>query len=722
MLKPSQKRLVSVIIAAVAASLLLGGCALPGAFWQRENKKPLPETLRLPSIFSDHCVIQAGVPIRVWGWDRPGQSIEVKLQGTSHTKTGDSLAQDVCWKTGYSASYSGAATAGPDGRWQVELGPVAEGYPFEMRVEGSCVRTVRDMAVGEVWLCSGQSNMVWPLDLSTEGLREAAKANDPLMRVYRVRMLGALAPSEDAIGQWHVVDRETAQGMSAAAYYFGRDLRKSCDAPVGLVQSAFGGSRIEAWIPRTDLMRLPRSAMYSYQCADAISPQKYTESRKKYERDILSWMSRSLKTPPYPVGEKAGWAQRDFDESIWPAMHVPGAWEYQDLNMDGVVWFRRRFDLPEQWDMHPLLLSLGAVDDMDTVWVNGFKVGGIGPETEASWDYPRRYVVPAAAVHPGENVLAVRVTDLSGNGGMWGMDSQFFISPEDAASSAGVQLAGSWRWAVEGWWGSDNGPAPAAPENPWGRKDMPSYLYNGMIAPLAPFAMRGVIWYQGESNALESSLYPELMETMIGSWRAAWKKAGQADADQMPFLYSQLAPFGGAFDAHRPIGAMLREAQVKTLERVPRAAMVSIMDLGDCADIHPKRKEGVGERLALAARALAYGEKVEWSGPMYREMRVEQGRALLGFDHVADGLRAEPPDAPLKGFWVAGADRVFFPARAEIRGNRISVCAPEVETPAAVRFGWADCPDTNLFNSEGLSASSFRTDNWDDALMIPLSQ
>ena len=471
------------------------------------------------SLFSDGAVLQQGVAVPVWGTAKDGEQVTVKLQEQTVT------------------------TTAKDGRWLVRLKPLQPGGPLTLTVAGESNSVViSNVLVGEVWLCSGQSNMAFQLALAANGAEAVAAARDPQLRLFTVPFNPMDTPGTNAQASWAESSPETAGGFSAVAWFFGRDLRKALRVPVGLITSAVGGTPAEAWTSRATLEGDPELKG---------TLERYADSIKKYD--------------PAEAAAKHKRALEHYEAAVVKA-----------------------------------------------------KAAGKQPPT-----------------------------------------------------------------------------APLPPEDPRHNFRRPCCLYNGMIVPLQPYAIAGAIWYQGESNAAYPAEYSKLFPAMIQNWRQVW---GQGE---FPFLFVQIAP-------HKAMPPEIREAQLLSWQQVPRSAMAVITDVGNELDIHPTQKEPVGARLALAARAIAYGEKIPYSGPVYDSMKVEGNRVVLSFTHTGSGLMAKGGD--LKGFAIAGANGHFTNATATIEGDKVAVSSPAVVKPDAVRYGWANTPDVNLFNKEGLPATPFRTD------------
>lgn len=615
------------------------------------------------SLFCDHAVLQQGRPIPVWGTADEGEVVTVTMAGRS------------------------ASTVARNRRWSVQLPALPAGGPHVLTIAGRNRIELTDVLIGEVWVCGGQSNMERQLGLR-EGQQpidnwqaEAASADFPLIRHFGVGQRLALEPQSQVGGKWVVCTPQTVPDFTAVGFFFARALHVARGTPIGLIHSSWGGTPAEAWTSREGVRLIPE-LRETLARLDAFARDP-ASARADYERDLARWFSEN---DPGSRGTPS-WSADEFDASAWPSMSLPAAWETAGLaEFDGVVWFRREIEVPSSWDGRDVELHLGAIDDLDSTWVNGRLVG-----RTTGWNTPRLYRLPAGTLKPGRNVVAVRVLDTGGGGGLWGDGHEMRLVQSDDPTRS-IPLEGAWRYRSSAAFRD----LPPPPADVAGTPGTPTVLYNGMIAPLQPYAIRGVIWYQGEANAPQARLYRRIFPNLVADWRHAW---GQGD---FPFLYVQIAPF-------HEMPPEIREAQRLSLTTIPNSAMAVTIDVGDANDIHPTDKKPVGERLALAARAITYGEKIEYSGPMFESLQIAGQRAVLKFAHVGGGLVAK--EGELKGFTVAGADKVFHPARAAITGDTIEVVSDAVPAPTAVRYAWANVPEGNLFNRAGLPASPFATDS-----------
>ena len=632
--------------------------------------------VRLPAIISDNMVLQQGMKVRIWGNANAGESVTVNFDKKSASTVADAL-----------------------GRWQVSIGPLNAGGPAELRVNSL---TIKNVLVGEVWLCSGQSNMEWPLINTVGGAETVAQANHPEIRLFTVEHHTSETPLNDVEGHWVVTTPEDAAHFSAVGYFFGRELYQRLKLPIGLINTSWGGTPAEAWTSHDALASSPelKPILDRYQNSLNALPQ----TKEAYARALAQWEEKNLYLDAGNKGEALGYADPKSSTTDWPKMDLPKQFETAGLLIDGAVWFRKEVDLPESWSGKDLVLKLTPIDDQDITYFNGTKVGATGRETPNSYMVPRKYVVPGSLVHAGRNVIAVRVFDSAGEGG-FSRGGAMTIGPAAAnGDSQEVSLRGVWDYKVE---------LALEPKHPdWGTRpeavgvsnqNNPSVLYNAMIAPLVLFSIRGAIWYQGESNAGRAYQYRTLFPLMIRNWRSAW-------GHEFPFYFVQLANWhANKAEPDESDWAELREAQAMTL-REPQTGMAVTIDIGDENDIHPRNKLDVGRRLAAWALAGTYGQPVVPSGPLFDRFKIEGNQVRLRFKHGA-GLKTSD-GGPLKGFAIAGEDRRFVWADARIDGDTVIVSSPMVQKPAAVRYGWADNPIANLYNKAGLPASPFRTDDW----------
>lgn len=634
-------------------------------------------TVRLPALVGSHMVLQRDKPLPLWGWAAPGEKVSVTFQNKT-----------------YAAPPPDAA-----GRWQVTLPATPAGGPYTITVQGQNTLVLDDVLVGDVWLASGQSNMEMPVKAGpksnfkpvTNAGQEIAAANFPTLRYFPVNLALAYHPEPEAASKgWLVCSPATVAGFSAVAYFFGRELMQRYQVPIGLISSRWGGTAAEAWTSAEGLRPLPD---FQAQVADiAHRTTRLADEGEAFRQRQQAALNAQKFDKGYPPGGQP-WSAADFDARAWPEMTLPGYWETVPAlkKYDGVVWFRKEIDLPAAAAGQPLSLSLGMIDDADSTWFNGVKVG-----STAGYNQERRYPVPAALVRAGRNVVVVRVVDQGGNGGIAGTPATLGLT----GAGITVPLAGTWRYQV----GLDPKDWPVSPF-PAGPQNTPTVLFNAMIAPLIPYALKGVIWYQGESNTGRAAQYRTLFPALISDWRRHWGAPG------LPFLFVQLANFKAAAPQPGPSAwAELREAQAQTLA-LPRTGMATAIDLGEANDIHPTNKQDVGHRLALVARRTVYGEKtLVASGPTYARMQPEGAAVRLKFTNVGAGLVAKTDT--LRGFAVAGADQQFHWATARLVGNEVVVQSPEVPAPLAVRYAWADNPAATLYNKDGLPAPPFRTDTW----------
>lgn len=623
---------------------------------------PVSAKVRLPRLISDGMVLQRDTPLYLWGWADPGEGVTLAFAGRSFVTTADQ-----------------------QGRWQLTLPPQPAGGPFAMEITAGDRIVLNEIYTGDVWICSGQSNMALPMERVKERYSEViAQAENPAIRHFFVPMVYDFShPQSDLpAGRWEAASPQNVLNFTATGYFFARELFNRYHVPIGLINASVGGSPAEAWMSAEGLAAFPDHLAAARQCAD----QAYLNGIREQEQRLNDRWYATLQQRDQGFTGARPWSDPRYDAAAWPVMTLPGFWADAGLGpINGVVWFRREFTWPDSLAGRPAKLYLGRIVDSDSVYLNGRFVG------TTSYQYPpRRYSVPTGVLQAGSNTLVVRVVNKIGRGG--------FVTDKPYELVVGgttLDLKGVWRYQVGA---VMEQPLPDPTFFQW----KPLGLFNGMIAPLLPFAIKGVIWYQGEANSSRPQEYRRLFPALIADWRQ------HGHQGTFPFLYVQLPNFMEARpEPSESLWAEFREAQRASLT-VDRTGMAVAIDIGEWNDIHPLNKSEVGRRLALAARKVAYGEKkLAWSGPIYRSMKIRGSRIVLYFDHAEGGLQTRDGAAP-GAFAIAGADGRYHWARAEIRGDKVVVWNDTLTRPVAVRYAWADNPaEANLCNAAGLPASPF---------------
>ena len=624
--------------------------------------------VRLPRLVSSGMVLQRDAPVRIWGWAKAGEAVTVAFQGKTYR-----------------------ATTGPDGQWRVQLPALKAGGPYELKIDATNHLVLKDILLGDVWFCAGQSNMELPMRRVRDKYpQEVATANNPRIRQFDVPMrYDFRGPKADvAGGSWVSLTPETVLGFSAVGYFFAKEINAKYQVPVGLIKVAVGGSPAEAWLSADALRQFPK---YEQQAAPYRDSAAVAGIKQRESAGVSDWYKRLHQADQGEAPGQPKWSSPSYDASAWPTMSVPGYWADQTpLGMvNGVLWFRKEVEVPASMAGQPGRLELGTLVDADSTYINGQLVG-----TTAYQYPPRKYDFGPSVLKAGKNVITVRLISNGGRGG--------FTKEKTYQLTAGGQaldLRGPWQYKL----GATTPPTPGTTTFQY----QPGGLYNGLVAPALPYALKGVLWYQGESNVGRPADYYALTSTLVQDWRTHFQQPN------LPFLYVQLANINAAKkEPSESNQAMVRDAQRRLLA-LPRTGMAVIHDVGEWNDIHPLDKQTVGHRLALAAEKVAYGDaKVVASGPLYQALKITGNQATLTFASVGTGLVAKG-GGPLAGFTIAGADHKFVPAQARIEGNKILVTSDQVAAPVAVRYAWADNPEgANLSNQEGLPASTFRTDDF----------
>lgn len=631
----------------------------------------------LPALFTDNMVLQQKTNVAVWGKAAPGKTVQIS-------------------NTWGPKRYS--VKAGPNGDWKVMVATPAYGGPYQLSISDGEELNLKNVLIGEVWLCSGQSNMEMPLagwGKIKDYQKEIEAAKYPNIRLLQVEHTTSNTEVQDAAisnGGWMVCNPQNVAEFSSVAYFFAKTIYEKKGVPIGLIHTSWGGTIAEAWTSAATLQQMPDFAAATAQ----IKAYNQDKEGVTYNNQLAAWQKLTSTKDAGQKDGKALWAAAGLDESSWKNMSLPTAWEQAGLpDLDGVVWFRKKITIPASLEGKELKLNLGTIDDNDITFFNDEKIG----ETEG-FNIPRSYTIPANQVKAGTAVITVRVFDGIGGGGIYGDKSILSLS---SSSGERITLDGDWKYKV----GLNLKDIPAAPPSNNG-PNRPTVLYNKMINPFIQFAIRGVIWYQGESNEERGYQYRTLFPALIKDWRKKW------NIGNFPFYFVQLANYKKTEE--QPIAsnwAEVRDAQLGALA-LENTGMAVAIDIGEAGDIHPKNKQEVGRRLALIALAKNYGESTAYSGPVFQSQQVEGKAVKLTFKFAEGGLKTKD-GAALTGFAIAGADQKFHWATAVIKGNQVMVSSPDVPNPVAVRYAWANNPVCNLYNEAGLPASPFRTDHWKDS-------
>jgi len=613
----------------------------------------------LHAMFQDHAVVQRGQPVRVWGTAQPGETVKVELAGKRAN-----------------------ARAGDDGRWDAQLPALKAGGPYTLTASAGTQRqVVQDVLVGDVWLCSGQSNMELQVWRTLDARAEIAGADNDRIRLFTVPQVAEVVPAATFSQpvQWQPVNSDSVRDFSAACYYFARELQKTVDVPMGLVNAAWGGSRIQAWIGGEALRKL---GGYDAEL-DVLA--RYAQDPVAAVGDWGQLWQRWWSSAPGVAAGDQPWAEGAPMGDWRDAPAQLGAWERWGVPelaaFDGMVWYRTTIELTAAQAAQDAVLAMGPSDEIDMTWVNG---RGVGSTYGAGGG--REYRLPAGLLHAGTNTVVVNVLDTYRDGGLAGPASAHALHFADGSQAP---LDGGWKYRVV------PPEAGTPPRAPWQSAAGLSTLYNGMIAPLGSFGLRGALWYQGESNTFEHARYADLLRALRGDWRGRFG-AG------LPLLLVQLPNYGKPATAPGESDwAAMREAQRQVAAEDPRTGMAVAIDLGERNDIHPSNKQELGRRLARAARHLVYGEKLAPAGPVPVSVGRNGDAVVVTFGDVTDGLVAYGADGPI-GFEVCGADAgSCHYAGAEIWNNRVTLRAPAAHAATRVRYCWADSPVCTLYDSNG---------------------
>ena len=625
--------------------------------------------VRLPQLISDGMVLQRDAKINLWGWSSPDEKIIIKFVRKKYV-----------------------TTAGADGKWNVTLPALKTGGPYDMDISASNHIIIHDILIGDVWFCSGQSNMVLPMERVKEKYPdEVANSNYPNIRNFFVPTLADINKVHDDLppGKWMSANPQNVLAFSAASYFFAKKIYNKYHVPIGIINSSVGGPPIEAWISEDGLKAFPQAVKRIAQFKDTAfinQIARATSIKNKENSKPAPVIDKGLTSPKT-------WYDTSYIANGWHHFWLPGYWEDQGVHgLNGIVWFRKEINIPASMTGKVAKLFMGRIVDADQTYVNGVFVGNI------TYQYPpRRYELPANLLKTGKNIIVIRVINNSGKGGFV-PDRAYYLT----AGGQNIDLRGDWQYKVSNVF---------TPEQNLDEKDNfsaqnePASLYNAMIAPAIQYTIKGILWYQGEGNTSRPKEYAQLLPALIADWRSKWHQG------DIPFIYAQLPNFMEVqYSPSESRWAELREAQLKTLS-VPNTAMAVTIDAGEWNDLHPLDKKDVGERLALGAEKLAYGDtKLVSSGPLYQSAKIDGNKIVITFNNIGGGLIAKD-GGELSQFAIAGADKKYIWANARIEGDHVIVWSDQLSQPLYVRYAWANNPDgANLYNREGLPASPFTTD------------
>lgn len=621
--------------------------------------------VKLPALVRDSMILQRDKPVNIWGWAAANENVTVRFNGKQYR-----------------------ARADKGGNWSVTLPPLKAGGPYNMEIRGKNTIRLKEILFGDVWLCSGQSNMVHQLNIhDVTYAQDIATANYPMIRQFWIPTLTNMRQPEKDLpeGYWVPAVGEAVRPFSAVAFFFSKKLHEAHQIPVGIINASVGGTPIQAWISEEGLKEFPSAV-------EAIARNRDTAALNRSRRRVPENRNNTL--PPEDAGMTGSlkWFEPAYAPKGWRNIAVPGYWEDQGVrDLNGIVWYRKEIDIPASMTGKAAKVFLGRIVDADELYINGTRVGSTG------YQYPqRRYSVPAGVLKEGRNLFVVRVTNNGGKGGFVPDKPYCIFSGTDT-----IPLYGYWQYKVGAVFRPSQGGFGGGGVN---AQNQPSALYNAMVAPTVPYTIKGICWYQGESDSGQPAMYAKWQKAIIKDWRV------QRNDTTLPFLYVQL-PGYMEYDylPSESNWASMREAQTNALE-LPNTGMAVAIDLGEWNDIHPDNKKDVGERLALAAEKIAYGKELVYSGPMFRSARIEGDKIRIGFNHTGSGLTTSDGEAPAE-FAIAGADKKFVWAKARIEGEEVVVWSPEIKEPKYVRYAWADNPvNPSLINKEGLPAAPFRTD------------
>ncbi len=657
-----------------------------------------PSGIALPSILNNNMVLQQNSTVTIWGKSGPYVKVKINADWGQNAKT----------------------KSDETGNWKTKIKTPAAGGPYQISISSADTNIVlTNVMVGEVWLCSGQSNMEMPMggfsrfEQITNGPEEIQKANYPEIRMFTVEKGMSEMPEENCTGNWDVCSPETAGRFSATAFFFGNKLSESFNRqiPIGLIHSSWGGTPVESWISgkylenhkdfKETIAKINKSIPVYQEFRDWLDKHEKIEMHSLLANSEKPYMGIDFNTLQC--------AEENYDDNEWDSIILPKLWESTQIgNMDGTVWFRKKVTIPGSWVGKELQISLGPIDDMDVVYFNGTKIGGY--EELGYYAAPRIYNIDKNLVKKGINTIAIRVIDNQGGGGIYGTENSIKLSVKDGNSTKPISLSGSWKYRVAAYYTNNTYYLFDINKDEYNEKPKiemnlsqytASILYNAMIAPLVPYTIKGAIWYQGEANVDRAAQYLETFPLMIKNWRDDWQ------IGDFPFYYVQIAPYNYS-NVSGTSSADIRDAQRRTLDVTENTGMAVTLDIGNIQSIHPGNKKDVGTRLALWALSKDYGKDLTFSGPLYKSSVIEEDHIRITFNYADQGIVLK--ELQDNQFEIAGEDKEYIKALVKTDGNDIIVYHPDVQKPAYARYAYHNGSEASLFNKEGLPASSFTTE------------
>ncbi|MBP6430224.1 MAG: 9-O-acetylesterase [Ferruginibacter sp.] len=618
-------------------------------------------TIILPNFFTDNMVLQRNTKIPIWGWASANEKIIVQFhKQTKITK------------------------ANKEGKWLIYLNAEKARGSYTLTVKGENEIVLKNILVGDVRLCSGQSNMEWTVGQSDNAKIEVANATNSMIRHIKIpKQLNSLPQPNTTESKWEISDPNTVANFTGVGYFFASKIYAETKIPIGLINASWGGTNIETWISREAFESSPEFATMI-----AAMPKINLDSIVKLRENIITTKIEKLQNAKIDTESIVEFTKLDFDDSECPTLLQPQLWEQQALGeLDGIVWIRKTIELTKEDINKPSILELSKIDDADITFVNGVQVGKTN-----QWDAKRKYEILPHILKEGKNYIVIKIIDNGGGGGIYGDSNEMKLTIDKKA----IPLYGNWKYRVESIKKSIN-------ENAY-----PSLCFNAMINPLLPYAIKGILWYQGESNAGRAYQYRKAFPLLINDWRRKFNQP------LLPFYYVQLASFYAGGNSNKGCGwAELREAQTMALS-IPHTGMVVTTDLvTNPKDIHPTNKQGVGSRLASIALQNLYNKQIVCIGPSYKSMSIKGSNIVVSFNNIGSGLYTSNINNQLNGFEIAGKDSIFYPAKAFIKDNVVVVSSENVINPIAVNYAWmGDATNCNLFNKEGFPAIPFRSKEW----------